>query len=91
MQSKLAGGTDAFVVKIVEALPSPTMQITRFSNGVVISWPTNASGFNLESSDMLAPTSNWSGDTNVPVIAGDQNVVTVEAAASMRFFRLHKQ
>jgi hypothetical protein len=91
VQSTLAGGTDAFVVKIAEPPPPPMVQISRSGDTVVLTWPTNASSFNLESSDTLAPSPNWTGVAFVPVIAVDQNVVTVQADGSSKFFRLHKQ
>lgn len=43
----------------------------------------------LEATDAL-PAANWSAVPETPSVAGDQNVVTVEAGSSARFFRLRK-
>ncbi len=79
----------AFVAKIVE--PSlPVVQIIRSASTVSISWPVSAAGFNLEFSDSLSPAPNWLVEPTVPVTVADQNVVTLEAGAVPKFFRLRK-
>ncbi len=68
------------------APPPPQLNITRTGSSVAISWPTNATGFTLQTTASLAPTS-WSNAGN-PVVQGDQNVFTTMATNAARFYRL---
>jgi len=52
-------------------------------------WPTNAAGWNLESTVLLTPP-NWGPVTNAQIIAGTNFSVTVSQALTQQFFRLHK-
>jgi hypothetical protein len=67
---------------------SPSLSVSRNGNNVVISWPTSASGFGLEATGTLGGT--WTAVATAPVVAGDQNTVTVSAATGQAFYRLHK-
>ena len=66
----------------------PTLRITRNNNVVVLSWPTNAAGFHLQSRPDLADPSVWTQVGTTPKISGDQNFVTNSLSGSYRFFRL---
>jgi len=66
--------------------PPPQLNISRTGNNVAISWPTSASGFTLQTTTSLAPAS-WSNAGN-PVVQGAQNVFTITATNSARFYRL---
>jgi len=52
-----------------------------FLNSVVLTWPTNVSGFNLQSATNLAPPVTWSG------VSG-QYAVTNPITSKQKFFRL---
>ncbi|MCZ7635938.1 MAG: SBBP repeat-containing protein [Verrucomicrobia bacterium] len=80
---------DAFIAKIA-GVPPPSLGIARTGGTVTISWPVSAAGFGLESTDALAPSANWQPEPTLPEIVGEQNVVTLEAGAAARFFRLKK-
>jgi hypothetical protein len=56
---------------------------------VVISWPTNATGFALEYSTDLT-TTNWNPVSPDPMILGNRNVVTNGMTNPATFFRLYK-
>ena len=53
-------------------------------------WPTNATGFVLESASSL-PASAWHVITNAPVLNGDQFATVLKMGSTQQFFRLHRQ
>ena len=68
--------------------PTPTLAIRKLtSSELQVSWSTNASRYTLEYNEQLG-ASGWRAVTNTPTITGSQMVVTVEATAPQRFFRL---
>ena len=69
----------------------PALQVFRSSDHVVISWPTSASNFVLETSATLSPGALWSLLTNGFVMSGDSFFFTNSPAGPPAFFRLRKQ
>ena len=59
-------------------------------NQIVLSWPTNALGFTLQSVPNLNSPVNWIDSTNSPSVVGAQFVVTNPISGSAQFFRLKK-
>jgi hypothetical protein len=45
----------------------------------------------LETTAVLGAQTNWATITNAPITIGDQNTVTIDAAAQAQFYRLRKQ
>jgi hypothetical protein len=90
LQPSLGGANDAFVAKLAQP-PPPVVGVARSGSIVTITWPTNAVGFILEQSITLAGAPVWSPSTNLPVVVGDQNTVTIQADGAMQYFRLIKQ
>jgi len=81
---------DTFVAKLTDP-SSVTVALTaaRVDSGLVLSWPAAVTGFVLEFTDILtAPI--WSVIDAIPVVEGEQNVITVKASGSVRFYRLRK-
>jgi uncharacterized delta-60 repeat protein len=71
-------------------LARPLLNIQRSANtDVVLSWPTNFTGFTLEANTNLN-TTVWSGVSPAPAVSGTNNVVTNAAGGSARFYRLRK-
>jgi O-glycosyl hydrolase len=68
---------------------APTLSVTKQAGNVVISWPTNATGFALEYSTDLT-TTNWNPVSPDPMILGSLNVVTNGMTNPATFFRLYK-
>jgi hypothetical protein len=64
--------------------PPVSLTVTPSSGGLVISWPTAASGFTLEAAPVL-PAATW---TNVPGVVN--NSVTVTPTGGSLFYRLRK-
>jgi len=68
----------------------PLLSIQQISStNMVLSWPTNFTGYTLQANTDLNP-GFWSGVTSTPAVKGTNNVVTNSAAAQARFFRLTK-
>lgn len=55
--------------------------------GVLIAWPTNASGLALQQNTNLA-SANWITLTNMPAVVGTENQVTLGALPGKAFYRL---
>jgi hypothetical protein len=68
----------------------PVLSIQSLAADVVLSWPTQASNFQLERALAIGNT-NWIAVTNSPVILADKFVVTNSVAASNNFYRLRRQ
>lgn len=67
---------------------SPAMAITRDGSDLVITWPTSATGFDLQSTAALAPA-DWESSGLTPTVEGDLNKVTVTPEAAAQFYRLN--
>jgi hypothetical protein len=63
------------------------LRAARAGNNAVISWPTNATGFVLQSSDTLSPA-NWVNVASPVVVVGSEKTVTSRLAGTNKFFRL---
>ena len=70
-------------------LPPPVLTIAPTnSNLIVLSWPTNAVGFLLQSS--LAVTGTYANVTNSPSVVGATYAATLPRTNTASFFRLMK-
>ncbi len=54
---------------------------------VILTWPTNAVGFSLQSATNLG-SSAWSTNSPAPAVVNGQNIVTNPITGSQQFFRL---
>jgi uncharacterized repeat protein (TIGR03803 family) len=68
--------------------PPPQLTITRSGIKVILTWPTNATGFTLQSTTNLLSTSVWSTNLPAPVVVNGQNTVTNGISGSQKFYRL---
>ena len=68
--------------------PAPTVRIVRTSPTTLITWPTNAAGFVLETSPAL-PATNWVAETSVRGIVGGEFNIT-NTPVNTRFYRLRE-
>jgi alpha-tubulin suppressor-like RCC1 family protein len=81
-----AGPSDSMAL----VLPSPpTLQAQLSGKSLLLSWPTNSTGFHLQLSAGMSPF-NWMDSTNSPVISGGQFWATNAISGGARFFRLRK-
>jgi uncharacterized repeat protein (TIGR03803 family) len=67
---------------IYSILVEPMLTITRAGTNVVVSWPTNYTGYSLHSATNLAPPVNWSA------VAGQYFVTNAISAAKQKFYLL---
>ncbi len=67
-----------------------SLNLSRGGNQLVLSWPTNAVGFTLQSRSDLNSSANWTDSTDSPVIVADQYFVTNSISAAAQFYRLKK-
>jgi len=66
----------------------PQLCIARSASSVVLSWPTNATDYTLQSTTNLHVPALWSDSTNTPVRVGTNLTITVGASVAEQFFRL---
>jgi hypothetical protein len=55
---------------------------------VILTWPTNAVGFTLQSTTNLSSPSVWVTNSPAPVVIGGQNTVTNPISGTQQFYRL---
>jgi alpha-tubulin suppressor-like RCC1 family protein len=79
-------------VALLSPAPAALVSLSlRPSTGsLVLSWPTNAVGFTLQSAPDPTPGSSWSDVTNPPVVVDGRFTVTNTMSGPARFFRLRK-
>jgi uncharacterized repeat protein (TIGR03803 family) len=65
----------------------PQLAITMAGTNVILTWPTNAAGFTLESTKNLLPAA-WSAVSPAPVVINGQNTVTNPVSGTHRFYQL---
>jgi hypothetical protein len=72
----------------VELLPS--LKAKPNGNELILSWPTNAVGFTLQSTLDLTPPVTWLDSTSVPAVIGARFTLTNTPSGGARFYRLRK-
>ena len=65
----------------------PLLNISRSGTNVLVEWPTNATGFTLESSTNLA-SAVWSSNLPAPVVVNTNQVVTNGISGTQKYYRL---
>ncbi len=73
--------------EIAQMQGNPLLSVTPLAGGLVFSWPTNTTGYTLQSVTSLG--GSWTQDTNpVAVVAGQNTVTNLAGSQSQEFFRL---
>lgn len=70
---------------------SPALHVVRAGNNIVLTWPSDDSGFTLQSTTNLSSGFNWSDVLDVPTIAGKQYTLTNSVATGNTFYRLKRR
>jgi len=73
---------------IRKGFATPQLAISLSGANVVLTWPTNAVGFTLQSTTNLVSPIVWATNSPAPVNINGQNTVTNSASAPQKFFRL---
>jgi len=68
---------------------TPYLKITAGQNAAIVDWPTNATGFILETASSLNAPVNWKAATNNFAVAGTNLEITVPGPNAPVFYRLH--
>jgi uncharacterized repeat protein (TIGR03803 family) len=83
-----SGAGTVFRLSVGLAALPPELTIISSAPNVVLKWPTNATGFILQSTANLAPPAVWATNSAPPVIINGQNTVTIPISGPQLFFRL---
>jgi uncharacterized repeat protein (TIGR03803 family) len=67
---------------------APALTITPAAANVLLTWPTNAAGFTLQSTTNLVSQAAWVTNSPEPVVVNGQNTVTNSISGTQQFFRL---
>ncbi len=67
---------------------SPYLSFVRSGTNVIITWPTNLTGFALQSTTNLAAAPVWSAVLPAPVVVNTNNTVTNGISGARKFYRL---
>lgn len=78
------------IANIYQASLGPTLAITQQGNSVALSWPTNYSGFGLQTNGALTNLTAWTADATVSNIIGTNYTVTESPGSNPLFYRLAK-
>lgn len=68
-----------------------SLDARRSGDELILSWPTNAIGFTLQSTFQITPPATWVDFPNAPALLGAQWTVTNTFSGSAQFYRLRKQ
>src|SRR5262249_19312434 len=80
---------DPFFFSVLpEPLPPPQLTITASGTNVILSWPTNAVGFTLQSTTNFRSSASWVTNSSAPVVVNGQNNVTNPVSGPQQFYRL---
>jgi uncharacterized repeat protein (TIGR03803 family) len=66
----------------------PRLTITAGGENVILSWPTNATGFTLQSTTNLGSSAVWTTNSLAPVVVNWLNTVTNPISGTQQFYRL---
>ncbi|MEY2427500.1 MAG: hypothetical protein QOJ40_385 [Verrucomicrobiota bacterium] len=69
-------------------LPPPQLAILPYGPNVILTWPTNATGFTLQSTTNLVSPAGWTAVSPKPVVVNGQNAVTNPVSGPQQFYRL---
>ena len=72
------------------AVALPMLSLARSGSNLIITWPTNFSGFTLQSVTNLISSVTWSNVSPSPSIVNGQYTVTNALTGARRFYRLTK-
>jgi hypothetical protein len=75
---------------VAASVVGPPLQIERTGQQVILSWPTNISGFHLEAANGLLPADCWTWVTDVPAVVGSNFRVTNMVTGQSVFYRLSR-
>ena len=87
---RIAGGIvdmGAFEIPTVGVSP-PQLTIIHSGTDVVLTWPTNATGYTLQSTTNLMSSAVWGTVSPAPIVVNSKNTVTNSISGKQIFYRL---
>jgi len=81
-------GYSLWEFEVYPTLVVPALAIGLSGTNVVISWPSSATGWSLETEPALGLPSDWSNLTTVPSLLNSEYIVTNTVGATAQFYRL---
>ena len=84
VSARFAAGPDS----LDEPVAEPELAISEAGGQTTISWPSTATGYQLEQTTELGPQANWTDVTQTVETSGGVNSVTITPTGDTRFFRL---
>jgi len=81
-----SGRGTVFSLTLPIALPQLT--VSPSAANVILTWPTNAAGFTLQSITNLGSSAVWTTNSPAPVVVNGQNTVTNPISGAQQFYRL---
>jgi uncharacterized repeat protein (TIGR03803 family) len=81
------GGSSGYGTVFSILLP-PQLAIIPVGTNVILTWPTNYTGYILQSTTNLGSSTNWTPVAPGPVVVNGQNTVTNPISGTQQFFRL---
>src|SRR5439155_14845310 len=79
---------DGTVFSISLPVTPPQLTISPSGADIILTWPTNAAGFTLQSTTNLVSPALWTTNSPVPVVVNGQNAVTNPISGTQQFYRL---
>jgi uncharacterized repeat protein (TIGR03803 family) len=70
------------------SVSAPQLTIILSGANVILTWPTNAAGFTLQSTTNLVSPAVWITNSPAPVVVNGQNAVTNSTPGTKKFYRL---
>ncbi len=67
---------------------NPQLTAARSGSNLVLTWPTSATGFSLQTTSALGSSASWSAVTTAPTVVNGNNQVTLPLGTQAAFFRL---
>jgi hypothetical protein len=83
-----AGGKVSPYIARFSLLTLSTVSMILSGGNVIVTWPTNATGFTLQSTTNLTSPAGWITNSPAPVVVNGQNTVTNPISGAQKFFRL---
>jgi hypothetical protein len=78
------------LISVVQTAGAPTLTITHSGSGVIISWPSSATGWTLQQNSDLKASGSWATSSYTISDNGTIKSITVAAPTGNLFFRLSK-
>ena len=85
------GSGTVFSLSLLSTIQPPCLTIIPFGESVILTWPTNALGFGLQSAPTLVSPVGWSAVSPEPVSVNGSNTVLNPNSGAQQFYRLKQE